>query len=123
MTFYLYFLGFETSNIYSDPITEQMANMAALKQQNIQNQLVVENTHDGEDIPLINEIFLIDPITNQVHSVIRQIIPSGNQDVGEMAVQQLKDHLEKGSKKTVSPRKDRSHESLRDGSEDVTKYA
>ena len=59
-----------------------------------ENELIVENANTEHELPLVNEIFLIDPQTNQVHSVIRQIIPSGDKNVGEMAVKQLKDHLE-----------------------------
>jgi hypothetical protein len=59
---------------------------------------MIDTSPDSRDLPLVNEIFLIDPQTNQVHSVIRQIIPSGDKNVGELAMQQLKHHLENGDR-------------------------
>lgn len=67
------------------------------------NELIVENANNEQDIPLVNEIFLIDPNTNKVHSVIRQIIPSGDKKIGELAVKQLRDHLENNVNQLPKP--------------------
>jgi hypothetical protein len=54
------------------------------------SDLIIENFAEEKKVPLINEIFLIDPQTNQIHSIIRQFIPSGDKEIGELAFQQLK---------------------------------
>jgi len=57
------------------------------------NLLAIDTSAESRCLPLINEIFLVDPQTNQVHSIVRQLIPSGNQEVGDRAVRQLEQHL------------------------------
>lgn len=77
-------------------LQENEPDLLNLKQKMIDNELVIDNSNDSEMLPLMNEIFLIDPQTNKVHSLIRQIIPNGDQDVSELAVKHLKNHLESG---------------------------
>lgn len=64
------------------------------KDRDFQNKLKIDLKNNSEQIPMVNEIFLIDPQTNQVHSIIRQIIPNGDRGISEMAINQLKNHLE-----------------------------
>lgn len=86
------------NNIYTDTLVERVQNATEIRQKELCKQLMIDTSPDSRDLPLVNEIFLIDPQTNQVHSVIRQIIPSGDKNVGELAMQQLKQHLENGDR-------------------------
>ena len=89
-------VGFDVNNTYWSSMHDLDRTMIDFKSKNVNNSFVIENSAEPKILPLVNEIFLIDPQTHQVHSVIRQIIPSGDQNVGELAVQQLKSHLESG---------------------------
>lgn len=57
---------------------------------NLDSSFFIENSAEPKVLPLVNEIFFVDPQTHQIHSTIKQIILSGDQYVGELAVQQLK---------------------------------
>jgi hypothetical protein len=75
--------------------------------------LEIDHKNEPEDSKLVNEIFFIDPQTNQVHSIIRQMIPEGDQDVNELAIEQLKQHFEDDETKMSSePEVSKEHEIL-----------
>lgn len=82
--------GFCINNSNCNSMYDPERTQFDVKYKNIDNSFVIENSAEPKVLPLVNEIFLIDPQTHQVHSMIKQIILSGDQYVGEMAVQQLK---------------------------------
>lgn len=90
-------IAYDNTYLYSEIKTSPVEKIANLKAKQAKNHLVVGNTNDTKPLPLVNEIFLVDPHTNQVHSVIRQVIPSGDHSTGEIAVQELRQHLENNS--------------------------